>query len=288
MRHKHVLVPVTTDSISSTLDLGSDSQPVRIALFGQDTHLADSMQLSLEYMLRIEESLKGAFYLGCSFRGEDTDSMHLNQFNHIECELPGLLNDGIHVAERYIIAITHAILDRHADTIRAIAGRTSHYSNLLSLAKKADSKFPRITLSDALPLEEIFGVPNTWKYALPDEPTKGRVLTRSGERTLIEKFGAAVWLTQMDHLSVPFYQAFAPHAGNSRALCADLLLGPGEVLRLGQRHINASEVSEALKTRELHTLEFDWYLNIRDERNGGKCLQTTGWAGAIFILDSEA
>lgn len=248
---------------------------MRIALFGQDTHLADSMQFSLEYILRIEESLKGACYLGCSFRGEDTDSMHLNQFYHIECELPGLLNDGIHAAERYIIAITHAILDKHADTIRAIAGSTSHCNNLLSLAEKADGKFPRITLSDALSLEEIISVPNTWKYALPDDPTKGRVLTRSGERALIEISGGAVWLTEMDHLSVPFYQAFAPHTGNSRTLCADLLLSPGEVPGLGQRHINASEVSEALKMHEVHTLEYDWYLNIRDEGDGGKCLQTT-------------
>lgn len=94
---------------------------------------------------------------------------------------------------------------------------------------------------------------------------------------MIKKFGAAVWLTEMDHLSVPFYQAFVPHTNNVKALCANLLVGPGEILGLGQRHTNANEVSEALKMHEVPKEKYEWYLDIRDEEKGGKSLQTTGW-----------
>lgn len=40
------------------------------------------MQFALEYVLRNEDELKGAYCVGCSFLGEDTDHMHLNQFHH--------------------------------------------------------------------------------------------------------------------------------------------------------------------------------------------------------------
>lgn len=275
--YKYTLVPLTTDSISSPMGLGSDSQPVHIVLFDQDTYLADSMQFSLEYVLRIEEGLRGAYYVSCSFRGEDTDHMHLNQFYHAECELLGTLNDGIDVAERYIIAVTHAILDKHVDTIRAVAGTTSHVDDLLSLANKNGGRLPRITLSEALSLKEIVDTAHAWDYAVATDHSKGRTLTRTGERILVEKFGGAVWLTEMDHLSVPFYQAFVPQSSKLKALCADLLFGPGEVLGLGQRHMSACEVGEALKMHEVSKDKYEWYLGIRDEEKGGKQLQTTGW-----------
>ena len=67
--------------------LGSDSEPVPISFLGQTTHLADSMQFALEYFLRIEDGLPGAYYINTSFRGENSDEMHFNQFYHVECEL---------------------------------------------------------------------------------------------------------------------------------------------------------------------------------------------------------
>ncbi len=137
------------------MGLGSDSQPVHVVISGQDTYLADSMQFTLEYVLRIEEGLKGAYCVGCSYRGEDADHMHLNQSYHAECELLGILNDVIDVAERYIITVTQTILDKHVNTIHAVTRTTSHVDDILSLANKNDGHLPRITLSDALSLKEI-------------------------------------------------------------------------------------------------------------------------------------
>lgn len=87
--YKYAFVPATTDAISSPMGLGSDSLPVSITFLGKETRLADSMQFALEYFLRIQDGLQGVYYINNSFRGEESDSMHLNQFYHVECELLG-------------------------------------------------------------------------------------------------------------------------------------------------------------------------------------------------------
>ncbi|KAL8942744.1 MAG: hypothetical protein Q9216_001492 [Gyalolechia sp. 2 TL-2023] len=275
--YTYALVPQTTDSISSPMGLGSDSQPVRISLHGQDTFLADSMQFTLEYALRLKEGLKGTYYVGCSFRGEDHDQTHLNQFHHIECELLGDLNDGIDVAEAYIMNLASVLLESHGDLIEETAGNTKHITDLLELYNSGGRKLPRITLDQALGMAEIQSTSGAWEYAVADDPSRGRVLTRIGERTLITIFGGAVWLMEMDHLSVPFYQAFVPGKQQSKALCADLLIGPGEVLGLGQRHVDVQSVKDALKMHEVSEDNYRWYMDIRDEAKGGKPLLTTGW-----------
>src|SRR6476646_3425695 len=75
-------LPITCGSISSPMGLGSDSLPVSVDLFGERTYLADSMQFHLEYLLR--QGAKGVFYIMPTFRGEDPDHRHLNQFFHSE------------------------------------------------------------------------------------------------------------------------------------------------------------------------------------------------------------
>ncbi|KAL8839489.1 MAG: hypothetical protein Q9170_001712 [Blastenia crenularia] len=275
--YTYALVPQTTDAISSPMGLGSDSQPVRISLHEQDTFLADSMQFTLEYALRLKEGLIGAYYVGCSFRGEDHDPMHLNQFFHIECELLGDLNDGISVAEQFVMSVASTLLENHGDLIKKAAGSTEHITQLLESFVPNGGSLPRITLDEALALSEIQSTKAVWKYAVDDDPSKGRALTRIGERILIEHFEGAVWLTEMDHVSVPFYQAFAPGTERNKALCADLLLGPGEVLGLGQRHVDVQSVKDALVMHEVPEGNYRWYMDIRDETKGGKHLLTTGW-----------
>ena len=275
--YKYILAPVTTDSISSPMGLGSDSLPVNIKLYGQDTYLADSMQFTLEYALRLEDGLKGVYYVGCSFRDEDHDKMHLNQFYHAECELPGTIDDGIEVAEGYVTSVASALLKNHADIIRAVAGDISHIIDLLALYESNGYRFPRISLAKALSLPEISSNPESWDYTVLEDHSKGFKLTRVGERILIEKFGGAVWLTEMDHMSVPFYQAFVPNTNQSKALCADLLFGPGEVLGLGQRHADSEGIREALKMHQVPEEPYKWYMDMRDSKAGGLALQTTGW-----------
>ncbi|KAF8418617.1 putative L-asparaginase [Tirmania nivea] len=268
--YKYMLLPATSDCISSPMGLGSDSQPVAVPLFGRNTYLVDSMQFALEYALRLEDELQGSYYIGTSFRGEDPDSTHLNQFYHVECELLGLLDDAISVAEHYIWTLTSRLLKQHRDIIEEIAGTTSHIDALLHSLKLHGNRLPRITLSDALSLPEMRE--STWEYIMPGEPEKGRRVTRKGERLIVQKFGCPIWLIEPDHLSVPFYQAYAGN-DNGKALCADLLFSNGEVLGLGQRHRSASQVMDALNHHQVPPESYAWYADIREY----KALQTTGW-----------
>ncbi|KAF2741818.1 class II aaRS and biotin synthetase [Sporormia fimetaria CBS 119925] len=259
--YKYAFVPTTTNAISSPMGLGSDSEPVPIAFLGEDTHLADSMQFALEYSLRIEDGLAGAYYGNTSFRGEDPDAMHLNQFYHVECELPGHFEDGIIVAERYHPDLTSMLLRNHRDAIAAFAGTTKHIEDFLASLRSSNSKLPRITLDAAIEL--LKQDKSCWKYAVKGSPRHG-------------PFGGAVWLTEIDHLSVPFYQAFTD-PGRKKAKCADLLLGNGEVLGLGERHKCSADVLAALKLHDVPPEAYEWYMGMRDQKD----IQTTGWGMGI-------
>ncbi|KAH6616858.1 putative asparaginase like 1 [Boeremia exigua] len=269
MGYRYVIVPMTTGSISSPMGLGSDSQPVSIELAGTRTYLADSQQFTLEYALRLEDGLKGAYYLGTSCRGEDPDATHLNQFCHVECELLGELEDGMRVANEYVIALVQAFKKNHRIEVERIAGTTKHLDDMLDLYQAHGNAFPMITLDDALALPEM--TENMWYYAVEGRPQYGRCLSRVGEQMLIAKFGGAVWLTEMDHMSVPFYQAYA--GDNRKARCGDLLIGMGEVVGCGNRHETAEQALDALERHEVDPAEYDWYVEMRKVKE----LNTTGW-----------
>ncbi len=272
--YKYGLLPATTDAISSPMGLGSDSQPVPISLLGQRTHLADSMQFALEYFLRIEEGLPGVYYVGCSFRGEDPDKMHLNQFYHVECELLGDFAKGISVAEQYLFVLVSTLVEEQSDSIQAAAGGIAHLKAFLDDYRSNDGRLPQITLDQALKLPGMGD--NTWEYAVLSQPEKGRCVTRAGERQLIKHFGGAVWLTEMDHLSVPFYQAFTDET-RTKGRCADLLLGNGEVLGLGERHLRPADVSEALRQHVVPAEPYTWYMQMKQTKE----IQTTGWGMGV-------
>ncbi|KAF5019627.1 hypothetical protein F66182_8373 [Fusarium sp. NRRL 66182] len=272
--YRYCLVPATTDAVSSPMGLGSDSEPVPVRFLDQETHLADSMQFSLEYFLRIHDGLPGVYYVNTSFRGEDPDAMHLNQFYHIECELLGPFSDGIKVAEGYVMRLVSALLEEHADAVESVAGTCDHLTSILELYRSHGGRFPSVSVDDALNLPGMNQ--DCWKYVIPSDASKGRALTRAGELKLIEHFGGAVWLQEMDHLSVPFYQAFLDNSG-TKARCADLLIGNGEVLGLGERHVQAEEVLSALKMHDVPAEGYAWYTEMREH----KPILTTGWGMGI-------
>ncbi|KAL7894255.1 asparaginase like 1 [Trichoderma sp. SZMC 28014] len=272
--YKYLLVPLTTGSISSPMGLGSDSQPVSIQLHGEDTYLADSQQFLLEYALRYDDKVQGVYYVGTSCRGEDHDSTHLNQFCHVECELRGGFEQGMDVANRYIVYIIQKLLETHGDVIKARVGSTKHMTDLIQLYLGNGKAFPTITLDEALKLPEIAdGEGIMWEYTVPGRPECGRGLKRKGEQALIARFGGAVWLVEMDHLGVPFYQAYSDETSKNKALCGDLLIGLGEVVGCGNRHTTAEQVLAALDQHAVDPAEYAWYVEMRKL----KAINTTGW-----------
>ncbi|KAJ8386125.1 hypothetical protein AAFF_G00177190 [Aldrovandia affinis] len=268
-RYAYALTPLTTDTISSPMGLGSDSEPVYVNILGQDVYLADSMQFVLEYFLRFQEDLPGTYYVSPSFRGEDPDATHLNQFYHVECELLGDMDAAIKVAEGYVAHLTRAMLKIHPDIILKSAGTLSHAQGLL---KKLDDQtsLPQVTLEQAIPMMPS---EDCLEWVQDEQPKFGRKLTRKGEQVLIKKYGSAVWLTEMDHLGVPFYQAYVHGSGKQKAKAADLLMGLGETIGLGERHSTFEMVQEALRHHAVPEDSYKWYINMRQSLP----LLTSGW-----------
>ncbi|XDV13600.1 hypothetical protein PO909_001978 [Leuciscus waleckii] len=266
-KYAYALTPITTDTISSPMGLGSDSEPVFVNMLGQDVYLADSMQFVLEYFMRFHDGLPGAYYVSPSFRGEDPDATHLNQFYHVECELQGDMDAAMTIAEGYVAHLTQAMVKQHSDIILNTAGTLSHAQELL---KNLEKPLPRVPLDQAI---NIMPSSDCLEWVQEGQPQFGRKLTRKGERVLIKKYGGAVWLTEMDHLGVPFYQAYIEGSGKSKAKAADLLLGLGETVGLGERHSTPEMVREALQHHAVPEDSYKWYINIRQAIP----LLTSGW-----------
>jgi len=193
---KTIHLPITTNTISSPMGLGSDSKPVKINLFGQETYLADSMQFMLEYGCRFFD--KGAYYIMPSFRGESADQRHLCQFYHSEVEIPFKMDKAMIFAENYISYLSSKILEKLGDAILKNIGDITH----LEILANNKERIPALSFDECCIL-----LKNDPKFIKKD-PRGFRTINHLGERELIDRFSGFVWLTHYDHLSVPFYQAY--------------------------------------------------------------------------------
>lgn len=256
-------LPITTTSISSPMGLGSDSVPVQIDLLGQKTYLADSMQFLLEYTLRFNE--KGVYYVMPSFRGEDTDKRHLNQFYHSEVEIVGDLDDIIHLGEEYIKFLAKRIIEK--DYYKTMDIDEDHLNTIKHVISK--DTFPRIRFSDAVAILEE-NLPNGI-----DEKDGFTDINSLGEQYLINKYEGAVWLTHFEHKSVPFYQQYDP-VDSRYALAADLLIGMGETIGSGERADYIS-VQKSLGEHQVSDEDYRWYIDMKKEFP----LQTSGFGMGV-------
>jgi asparaginyl-tRNA synthetase len=242
--------PLTTRTITCPSGMGSDSVPVPVIVNGVDTYLADSMQFMLEYGCRIGG--KGCHTVLPSFRGDEPDTTHLTQFVHCEAEITGSLEDLIGYVEGYVRALAAAITEQRGAQLARAIGDISHLEGMAA----TDRGFERLTFRECAQI-------------LADQPgavvTAGsaRGLSRAGERALLRRIGEFVWITHFDHLSVPFYQAFAD-GDETLAVNADLVLGPGEVVGAGQRHSTGEQVRKAMALHEVPEKEYGWYVRMKD------------------------
>lgn len=242
-------VPITTSAISSPMGRGSDSLPVEVNLFDVQTYLADSMQFVLEYLVRLSGT--GVWYLMPSFRGEDADETHLCQFFHSEAEVEAGLTSCLEVAESYLRYLVEDILEHESSAITMCGSSVVHLEDLLR------GTFETMTFDDAW--RRLDGNPT---FCVQEDGW--RTLTRAGERELLSITRQPTWVTHWDHLAVPFYQAFDPE-DERRALNADLILGLGELIGLGERHSDSDEVVQALESHKVDHTPYDWYVGMKRE-----------------------
>lgn len=249
--------PITTGSVSSPMGLGSDSSPVEVEIKNHKVFLADSMQFSLEIGARLNK--KGSYYVMPTFRGENTDSRHLNEFVHSEVEIKGDLNDIKDLAERYIKHLILGLLENCESEIVSVVGSSEHLKAALN------RQFPSIRFEDAQ--KEL----SNTEGALETSDCGEQVITSIGEKELIKRFGDFTWLTNMPWLIVPFYQA--KEVDTKYSMTADLLGGIGEMLGSGQRVLTNQDVDESLNFHQIDESGYLWYKEMRDIQT----IQTSGF-----------
>lgn len=245
------LMPITAESVSSPMGLGSDSLPVQVMLFDKMTYLADSMQFQLEYLLRHET--EGIFYIMPTFRGEDPDSRHLNQFFHSEAEIRGGLADVMKLIEEYLAELSENILSKNGKDIEPHTKKDiSHIKYFLKCA----GNIPKVSHEEAY---KILGAKPEYYSVLPGDI---KSISSAGERELIRHFNGCLWLMHPPHEAVPFYQAYTDDGKYARS--ADFLIGIGETVGCGERHIDGAGTLKALAAHGVPPEEYDWYIKMKE------------------------
>ena len=251
-----------SNSVSSPIALGSDSKAVEFQLDEKRYFLSYSSQFGMEPLLI--NSFKMVYCYLPSFRGENPDLRHLNQFFHCESELLGDCSEAMTIAENLVKYLTKIVLNGLKQKKFEFTKTISHKS----LGKISKNRFPKITFDEAIKLLEI----NRYKRLVNYEKF-GRTLTAKAERVitkLVSNDKLPVWVTNYDRDTVAFYQKPDP-LDFTKALNADLLMPPlnkngfcGEILGLGQRQDKPNDIIESMKRQNIKDHgQYDWYIELR-------------------------
>lgn len=250
--------------VSSPMGKGSDSLPVPITFGTKKTYLVDSAQFGMEPL--VQKRFKMVYCYLPSFRGEEPDDRHLNQFYHCEAELQGDYLEAMEIAEGLVKVILNGVL-KDAKSKKFIF----NYSNLKSVNKILKKAFPRITFDEACSYLEKNNLAH-----LIENRDYGRVLSKQAEieiGRIVGKNVFPVWIVKYDRDTVPFYQLVDPENKNV-VLNADLIFPKignsfgGEVLGLGQRQNSSKGIIESMKRQEIKDIScYDWYIKMRKDPN---------------------
>ncbi len=250
-----------SSSISSPIALGSDSEPIEFHLGNNNYYLADSSQFGMEPLLF--NSYKMVYCYLPSFRGEDPDKRHLNQFYHCEAELLGDYIDAMNIAENLTKSLTKIVITHTKES-----NKLSRIVDTKLLEKITKTKFPKVTFDEAVFLLEKNNLGSLVEYR-----KFGRILTTKAESAitkLVSNNELPVWVTDYDRDTVAFYQMPNPK-DNLKVFNADLIAPQliansfgGEILGLGQRQNKAESIIESMKRQKIkNTGQYDWYIKLR-------------------------
>jgi len=261
-----------TQSVSSPMGKGSDSKPIPFAFGKEKAYLVDSAQFGLEPL--VQKSYKIAYCYLPSFRGENPDYRHLNQFYHCEAEMRGTNKDVIKLVnglvDHLIITIINGLKKERYMFKEHKEGKTD-YLVFKELEYVIGKKYPILTFDEAFQLLKKHGFEN-----LVDETSFGRILSREGEckiTELVSNNKLPVWVTNYDRDTIAFYQKPDPKNKES-VLNADLLFPPlnggfcGEIVGSGQRQDSATELAKSIKRQGItHYNNYDWYIDLRNRKD---------------------
>jgi asparaginyl-tRNA synthetase len=263
---KNVDLFLMTTSASSPMAPGSDSEVIPLNFGRQSVYLADSAQFGFEPILL--NNLKAIYCYLPSFRGEDHNKRHLNQFYLCEAEIKGTLDDIFPLVEGYVKILCEALilLPNIINRISVDPQKTNQY--LRSILR--EKEFKKITFDAAADLLIKKGSKNSVNI------TKfGRDITSKGETDLMKimKRGLPVWIKNYDRDRVAFYQKPDP-LNREKVLNADLIFPPiiagafgGEIVGSGQRQDQTREIKESLRRQNINPAPYNWYIKLRQHPN---------------------
>ncbi|MEK7518159.1 MAG: amino acid--tRNA ligase-related protein [Patescibacteria group bacterium] len=246
--------------ISSPMSRGSDSSPIPLQLGSQSAFLVDSAQFGMEPLVCGQFNMVYCYLP--SFRGENSDHRHLNQFYHCEAELRGSYLKCMKTAENLVKHIISAVIDSY---------RSSKFDfdthNFKEIQNIRSLKFPILTFDDA----QILLKKHKLSHLIELRPY-GRVLTSKGEIRLAEIVGdnkVPIWVSKYDRDVVAFYQKPDPD-DPEKVLNADLIFPSingrfgGEIIGLGQRQDNRKEMLRSMKRQKIKSINsYKWYIDLR-------------------------
>lgn len=248
-------------SVSSPMGRGFDSLPIPIQLGKKHTYLVDSAQFGMEPL--VQKHFKMVYCYLPSFRGEDPDNRHLNQFYHCEAELKGTLDETLVIVDGLVQRIFKDILAAEsAQLIKLLPQSLDHLKYLKDM-----TSFPKITFEEAVSKLEAAGLGK-----LIEVRPYGRQITSEGEKKIVEivtKNKSPLWLTHYDRDVVPFYQQ-PLDSDENKVMNADLIFPStnggfgGEIVGAGQRQNTVSGLLESMERQEVKNHEgYKWYLEMR-------------------------
>ncbi len=251
-----------SQGVSSPMGKGSDSSPVAFQFGEEDVYLSDSAQFGMEPL--VQKDFQMVYCYLPSFRNEDPDESHVNQFYHCEAELRGSYQDAMKVAEALVkLLLKEALIIAQELQFQAIL------TNQAKLELMTQVDFPSISFTEAAALLRQHGLKDcitVHEY--------GRTMTRKGELAIIELLTQSqtpVWITHYDCGTVPFYHKPDP-INTTAALNADLLFPSlnggfgGEILGLGQRQDSAVELLSTMQSQDIANISaYQWYIDLRNQ-----------------------
>lgn len=249
-----------TQSVSSPMGPGSDSEAINIKFGESNAFLVDSSQFGFEPLLL--NGIKKVYCYLPSFRGENTNNRHLSQFYHCEAEISGTLEDLKPQVEDFVrfLAETLISMPNILNLLSTSAQASVDKLNLLLQSKK----FQEIEFDEAIKILKDSGF-----NSLINESRFGTDITSEGELKLMEilKIETPIWVNHYDRDRVAFYQK--PYK-NNKVVNADLLFPQivnnsfgGEIIGSGQRQDNVEEMYESITRQNLDPKPYEWYIDLR-------------------------
>lgn len=261
-----------TKGVSSPMGRGSDSEPIPFEFGKEKAYLVDSAQFGMEPL--VQKSFDMVYCYLPSFRGEDPDYRHLNQFYHCEAELRGSYLDVMKVVngliDHLVVTVIQGLVKEHYKFKEHKAG-SPDFLLFKELEYIQGKKFPIVTFDEAHELLKKHGFGD-----MVTETGYGRTLSHAGELKITELVSEGklpVWVTKYDRDTIAFYQMPDPENTN-KVLNADLLFPSlnggfsGEIVGSGQRQNTADGIVESIKRQGIkHYDSYSWYINLRNNKN---------------------